>query len=93
MCNLESPWKTLFTEWPADMPRRGIVITTFDEQVPFNGFMTSKHFLVFSRNTPDALGARTVLLPYDSLAAIKIIDVVKSNVYQTAGSTGELGRQ
>jgi len=93
MCSLESPWNTLFTEWPADMPRRGVAITTFNEQIPFNGFMTSERFVVFSRNTPDALGARTVMLLYEGLAVIKMTDVVKSDVYRGAGFAGELGRQ
>ena len=93
MSNLESPWKTLLLQWPDEMPRRGIVISTQGEQIPFNGFMTSEHFVVFSRNTPDALGARTVILPYDNLATVKMTEIVKSPVYQKAGFQGELGRQ
>ena len=93
MCNSESPWKTLFTEWPADMPRRGIMITSANEQIPFSCFMTSEHFVLFSRNATDSLGARTVLLRYESLAVIKITDVVKSKVFESAGFEGQLGRQ
>jgi len=78
MSTTESSWKTLFDQWPEAMPHRGIVITSLNEPIPFNGFMTSEHFVVISRNAPDALGARTVLLPYESLTAVKITDVIKS---------------
>lgn len=93
MNTLESPWKSLFRQWPEAMPRRGIVITLLNEQIPFNGFMTSEHFVVVSRSAPDALGARSVILPYESLAVVKMTDIVKSDVYRSAGFRGELGRQ
>jgi len=83
----------LFGQWPDAIARRGIVITSLNDQIPFNGFMTSEHFVVFSRNAPDALGARTVMLPYEMLASIKMTDIVKSTAYQAAGFRGELGRQ
>jgi len=93
MSNTQSAWKIFFTTWPHEMPRRGLLITSLGEQVPFNGFMTSEHFLVVSRPAPDSLGARTVMLPYENLAAMKLTDVVKSDVFKAAGFHGELGRQ
>ncbi|HLA84453.1 MAG TPA: hypothetical protein VJL29_06640 [Thermoguttaceae bacterium] len=89
----ESAWKTLFAEWPAELPRKGILVTTLNEPIPFNGFMIGDHFVVISRNAPDALGARTVLLPYESLFLLKMTDVIKSKAYQAAGFRGELGQQ
>ncbi|MBN1589093.1 MAG: hypothetical protein JW888_06230 [Pirellulales bacterium] len=93
MSNLESAWKTLFAEWSPEIPRRGVIINSLNEQIPFNGFMTSEHFVLFSRSSPDAMGARMVLMPYDSLVTLKITDVVKSKTFQSAGFQGELGRQ
>ena len=88
-----SSWKTLFEKWPAQMPRRGLLLTTLNEPIPFNGFMTSEEFVVISRPSPDSLGARTVVVPYENLALLKITDVVKSKVFQIAGFHGELGQQ
>jgi hypothetical protein len=92
MCGLQSAWKTLFDHWPAEMPRRGMLLTSLNEPIPFNGFMTGEDFVVLSRPAPDSLGARTVLLPYGNLAALKITDVIKSKAFQAAGFHGELGQ-
>lgn len=88
-----SPWKDLFDHWPETLAHRGIVITSLNEPIPFNGFMIGDHFVALSRNAPDALGARTVLLPYESLVALKLTEVLKSKTLQPAGFRGELGHQ
>jgi hypothetical protein len=90
MTTSESSWKSLFSQWPAELPRRGILITALNEVLPFNGFMIGEHFVVFSRPAPDSLGARTVLIPYENLAVLKITDVVKSKAFQAFGFQGEL---
>ena len=89
----ESYWKSFFDNWPDTIEHRGVILTTLGEQIPFNGFMTSDAFVVFSRNTPDAIGARTVILPYEKLGALKMTDIIKSPEYRKAGFQGELGRQ
>ncbi len=59
----ESVWKKFFLGWPADMPRRGILVTAFGDQIPFAGFMTSEALLLIERATPDAVGAAAWCLP------------------------------
>ena len=93
MCVSESPWRKFLTEWPEAIPHRGIAVTSFGEQIPFNGFITSENFVMFSRNTPDSLGSRTVMLLYKALSAVKMTDVIKGNAFQAAGFQGQLGRQ
>jgi hypothetical protein len=78
-------WKDVFCQWPADMPRRGVLVAAFGEQIPFSGFSTSEAFLLAERQTPDAMGARTVLLPYDQIVALKIVDIVKMRLFQSLG--------
>jgi hypothetical protein len=78
-------WKDVFRQWPADLARRGVLVTAFDEQIPFASFASSEAFLLVERQTPDSLGARTVLLPYDQILALKIVDVVKMKVFQPLG--------
>ena len=78
-------WKDVFDRWPADMPRRGVLVVAFGEQVPFAGFSTSDAFLLAERQTPDSMGARTVLLPYDQIVALKIVDIVKMRLFQSLG--------
>ena len=85
----ESAWKKLFLSWPADMPRRGILVASFGDQIPFAGFMTSESFLLVERATPDAVGARSVVLAYGQILAVKITEVVKSKSLRAIGFEGE----
>ncbi len=81
----DSAWKTLFRTWPDDLPRRGVLVTTFAEQAPFCGFMVGDDLIFFERTTPDPLGGRAFILPYGQIAAIKLTDVVKPKSLRAAG--------
>jgi hypothetical protein len=81
-------WRDLFAQWPADLNRRGILVTSFGEQIPFSAFWTSSNLLLLERQTPDSLGARTILLDYKQISAMKIVDVVKSKSFQSIGFEG-----
>jgi hypothetical protein len=81
-------WRDFFAQWPADMHRRGIIVTSFDEQIPFSAFWTSSNLLLLERQTPDSLGARTIVLAFTQITALKIVDVVKPKSFQTLGFEG-----
>jgi hypothetical protein len=81
-------WKDLFCRWPEGMLRRGVLVTAFDEQIPFVGFWTSETFLLIERQTPDTLGARMVVLPYENIRALKVTDVVKPKTFRALGFEG-----
>ena len=85
-----STWQRYFQHWPSDVPPRGIVVTSFDEQVPFDGFMTSETMLLLQRKTPDNAGARKVLMAYEEILAIKFVDVVRGRAFESAGFAGKL---
>lgn len=78
-------WKELLDVWPKEMARRGVAVTSFGEQIAFAGFSAGDNFLLLERQTPDAVGARTILLPYENIMAIKITDVVKPKQFQAFG--------
>ena len=82
---ISQDWKKLFGNWPASLSRTGVLVTRFNEQIPFCEFLTSDAFLLVERRTPDALGARKVMLSYDGISALKITDVIKSDVFVAAG--------
>ncbi len=82
--------KRLFYEWPDKMPRRGIVITAQDEQIPFSGFLTQQGLLLIERTTPDSMGARIVMLPFDNLVGVKLTDVVSPKIFKELGFQGAL---
>jgi hypothetical protein len=80
-----APWSEIFRAWPASLPRRGIVVTTLNEQVPFADFLISDHLLLLDRPTPDTMGGRKVMLPFSQIAALKITDVVKNSLFVPMG--------
>ncbi|HEY4311037.1 MAG TPA: hypothetical protein VGN12_16415 [Pirellulales bacterium] len=86
-------WRDFFLAWPKDMLRRGVLVTTFEEQIPFDGFLTTETLLLLERRTPDTIGARKVILPFGNIAAIKLVDVVKQKILTTAGFAGDLPNQ
>ena len=88
-----STWQSFFLKWPAEMPRRGVLVTTFGEQIPFDGFMTTDKLLLIERRTPDTIGARKLLFQYDCIVAIKLTEVVRSKVFAAAGFAGDLPNQ
>jgi hypothetical protein len=78
-------WLECFSKWPAEIPRRGVLVTAFGEQIPFDSFAASPNLLLVERRTPDTMGGRTVLISYQSIAAVKITDVVKAKAFGSMG--------
>ena len=78
-------WRTLFETWPDSIPRRGMVITTFQESIPFAGFLISGSILLLDRDKPDSLGARKVMIAYSAISAVKITDVIDMARFQVMG--------
>ena len=80
-------WKHTFEQWPNGVDRSGIVVTTWQEQVAFKSFLTSETMLLLERQTPDAAGARLLLMPYHAVACVKITAVVKPKAFVPLGFT------
>jgi hypothetical protein len=83
-------WRTCFLQWPSDLERRGVLVTSFGEQIVFDSFATSDDMLLLERKAPDTVGARTVILPYQNIQALKIVDVTKVKTFQSMGFTAPL---
>lgn len=86
----ESGIQTLFEKWPEKIPRRGVLVTSFNEQIPFSGFLTHPNLLLVERKTPDPVGARLVLLTYECIVAVKITEVVEARRFRELGFEGAL---
>ena len=85
-------WRDFFGRWPKDMARRGVVVTSFGEQIPFEGFLTRQDLLLLDRHAPDTVGARMVVLEYEQILALKITDVVRPKVFEALEFEGSLPR-
>ncbi|TWT77524.1 hypothetical protein Pla123a_21850 [Posidoniimonas polymericola] len=86
-----SPFQELFSDWPASLPKRGIVINQLNDAITFRGFMVKGSLLLLERTTPDAMGGRFVMLEYSSIAAVKMIDPLKTEHFAPVGFEGSLG--
>jgi hypothetical protein len=78
-------WKMLLESWPGDLSREGIIITTFQEAIPFRDFLVSPGIVLLERDKPDSIGARKVMLAYSAISAIKITAVRDLSDFQSLG--------
>ncbi len=85
-----NPYRELFVQWPEAISRRGIVINQLNEAVVFKGFMIKQSMLLLERQAPDALGARFVLLDFNSIVAVKLVDPLKAESFMSLGFEGRL---
>jgi hypothetical protein len=85
-------WKSLFTDWPSAMPRRGIVTNTLNEPMPFKGFMIKGETLLLERTNPDAMGGRFILLSFAGVDSVKLIDPIKEAEMTGIGFVGKFAK-
>ncbi|HVA45989.1 MAG TPA: hypothetical protein VNH11_06340 [Pirellulales bacterium] len=85
-----SAWQRYFQNWPKDVPTRGIVVTSFGDQVPFDGFLSNDGMLLLERKTPDNMGARKVLMAFQDVLAVKFVDLIRGRAFESAGFAGKL---
>ena len=86
-------WRDVFTNWPAAIPRRGVLVSTLNEAVPFKGFLTKGDTLLLERTNPDALGTRFIVLAFDAIHMLKLADPLKESVFAAAGYQGKLTKE
>ena len=84
MDSMES-WRTLFENWPETLPKEGLLITTFQETIPFVDFLISGGILLLQRDRPDTHGVRKVMISYDAISAVKLTSPDELTRYQVLG--------
>jgi hypothetical protein len=75
----------VFAEWPSGIPRNGVLLTTFGENIPFVSYMIRGDLLLVERKTPDAQGARRVIMRFEAIAAVKIMDAIEMPRFESMG--------
>jgi len=88
----QNPWKATFNNWPAGIPRRGIVLSTLNESMPFKGFLVKEDTVLLERSNPDSLGARFILIGFESINPVRFVDPIKESILTTAGFLGKLSQ-
>ena len=85
-------WKTTFANWPQGINRRGIVVNTLNESMPFKSFMIKEDTVLLERSNPDSLGARYILIGFESIDSVRFIDPIKESILTGAGFIGKLSQ-
>lgn len=85
-------WREYFSKWPASIPKRGVLVSSLNEATPFKGFLVREEMLLLERTNPDPLGARFVLLGFDAIHMVKLIDPLREEAFISAGFAGQLAR-
>lgn len=88
-----SVWKSFFNDWPASIQRRGILVTTINEAIPFRGFMIKEDVVLLDRSNPDSMGARFILIDFASINSVRLTDPLKESVFAGAGFLGKLAKE
>ncbi len=86
-------WDSFFNNWPASLPRQGLLQTVLNETMPFKDFWLKEGMLLIERVTPDAQGARFVLLAFDVISVMKFTNPLKAAEISAAGFSAELPRK
>lgn len=85
-------WREAFEKWPTSIPKRGVVVSTLNELTPFKSFMIKDDLLLLERTNPDPIGARFVLIGFDSIHMLKITEPLTEAVFTSAGYVGHLSK-
>jgi hypothetical protein len=85
-------WRDVFKNWPAAIPRRGVLVSALNEPIPFKGFMVKGEMVLLERTNPDPLGSRYILLAFDAIHMLKLIDPLQESVFTAAGFEGKFAK-
>ena len=66
--------ESVLTAWPTKLPRRGVAGTALGEQIVFSNFSIGHGCVLLQRATPDSMGGREVILPFEQVAVVKLTD-------------------
>lgn len=86
-------WQVLFQRWPDSIPKLGIVVTSLNEGIAFNNFQVSDYAVLFERDRPDTMGARTAIVPWEEIVTVKLTSPIESAQFQDMGfqQVGKVG--
>lgn len=78
-------WQVLFQQWPDSIPKLGIAVTSLNEPITFGGFQVSEHAVLFERDRPDTMGARTAIVPWEEIVTVKLTSPIESALFKDMG--------
>jgi len=82
----------ILSEWPVSIERKGILLTSFGEAVPFIDFMLGGNLVLVDRGVPDTSDARRVIVAIDTIVGIKITTPIEMARFTTMGFQANMRR-
>lgn len=84
---MEHPWINVLKNWPPEIPRKGLLITTFGESVEFCSYMLMGTILLLERERPDSQNGRRIMIELSNVAVIKVVDPIQMETFTKFGFT------
>lgn len=75
----------IFAQWPSVIPRKGSVVTTFGETVPFVDYLMNGELVLLIRSQPDAQGTRRTIVSTKEIVSIKFQDAIDPERFTAMG--------
>ena len=88
----QTNWQEVFAKWPAGLPKRGVIVSTLNEVTPFKSFLLKGDTLLLERANPDPIGTRYIVMGFDGIHMLKIIDPLTEATLKSAGFEGQLAK-
>ncbi len=85
-------WREVFTSWPESIPKRGLVVSTLNETIPFKSFFLKGDTVLLERTNPDPVGTRFIVLAFDAIHMLKLTEPFKESALHAAGYKGQLAK-
>lgn len=82
----------ILLEWPVSIERKGLLLTSFGEAVPFVDFMLSGNLVLLDRGVPDTSDSRRVILAIDTIVGIKITAPIEMARFTAMGFQSNIRR-
>lgn len=83
--------ESVLAGWPADLSRRGVVATKQGEQIVFVDFSLGHGCALFQRSTPDSMGGREIILPFEQIAVVKLTESISAKTRKQMGFEAPAG--
>ena len=80
-------WREVFATWPAQFRRKGVLIPSYGEPIPFIDFVMNSDLLIVERATPDNVGARRIAIPLQFIEGLKYTEPLKTDQFLKSGYT------
>jgi hypothetical protein len=82
---MEEAWIQVLKRWPQEIPREGIIVTSFGESIEFISYMLLGTVLLLERSKPDMQNARRVMVQLGDVAMIKVTNPIDIERFTTFG--------